>query len=663
MKLFYSTLFIISFGFSTVFSQWTSNPALGKAVRTGPRLEYDNFSVHDGRGGAFIFWQSSSGGFNDIVFTRLTSEGFHAFGSATSGRFLTSSNTPQYLVEAIPDGNNGVFVVYREGGLYLQHLDAAGLRLMGSFGKLISENEDTKCHLALDGNGGVFATWEEWGDEDAEFTYSLVQRFSSTGTAQWAPTNSGIRVVTNNAIPDTYNDALGIVESGVGEVIIAFVDNRNSNYDKIIELFDNLDIYAQKIDINGNRLWGAGGKQVCTNNKNQYSTSYGEKGKKLLTTDKAGGAIIAWEDYRNDPYNGDDGDGGDIFAQRLNSDGNPMWGLEGVAVCTAQDYQDDITMMPSGNGGAIITWNDERSSNSRIYTQIIRPDGTPLLPLNGKAVFADYEGYVAHPSTDNLYFLLAIENDEREVIVQKIEAATGNFLWGTGRLMANLSKNGGSPISIVHDGGSGAIVSYDFNDDIFANRVDGNGLLPVSLVQFNALYANGNTELSWVTAQEQNSSYFGVERSKDGLQFVEIGRLTAAGNSLSEKNYRFADPVNKAGFFEGSTVFYRLNMVDKDGKKAYSPVRKITIPISEIVVKIAGNPVQDQLKVLLTSPKQQQGQLKVFNLEGRLIHNQNLRLLEGQNQVNIAANSWPTGGYIIHFTNHNQTKSIQFIKN
>jgi hypothetical protein len=104
-------------------------------------------------------------------------------------------------------------------------------------------------------------------------------------------------------------------------------------------------------------------------------------------------------------------------------------------------------------------------------------------------------------------------------------------------------------------------------------------------------------------------------------------------------------------------------MVDKNGNKEYSSVRKITIPITETIVQIAGNPVKDQLKVLFTSPKQQKGQLQIYNMKGRLMHQQNVRLPEGQNQLDIPANTWPNGGYIIHFTNKDQIKSIPFIKN
>ena len=49
-------------------------------------------------------------------------------------------------------------------------------------------------------------------------------------------------------------------------------------------------------------------------------------------SDGAGGAIIAWFDYRSDGS-------GDIYAQRIGRDGVPLWTANGVAVCTATGGQ------------------------------------------------------------------------------------------------------------------------------------------------------------------------------------------------------------------------------------------------------------------------------------------------------------------------------------
>jgi hypothetical protein len=67
------------------------------------------------------------------------------------------------------------------------------------------------------------------------------------------------------------------------------------------------DVFAQKLDYSGNKLWAPAGVIVDTN-----VTSMVNETTMRGATDGSGGAIIAWEDNRN-------GDVADIFAQRLNS--------------------------------------------------------------------------------------------------------------------------------------------------------------------------------------------------------------------------------------------------------------------------------------------------------------------------------------------------------
>lgn len=89
--------------------------------------------------------------------------------------------------------------------------------------------------------------------------------------------------------------------------------------------------------------------------------------------------------------------------------------------------------------------------------------------------------------------------------------------------------------------------------------------LPVNLLQFSG-WKNGNSnELNWSTSSEQDNDYFIIERSTDGVTFIEIGRVDRKGNSTTVQQYSFNDfkPSNGANY-------YRLKQVDFDGKASYS---------------------------------------------------------------------------------------------
>lgn len=113
------------------------------------------------------------------------------------------------------------------------------------------------------------------------------------------------------------------------------------------------------------------------------------------------------------------------------------------------------------------------------------------------------------------------------------------------------------------------------------------GTLPVTLAEFR-VSADGNVaQLTWTTMVESNSSHFEIERSKDGRNWVSIGRTLANGNSASALVYSFSDKGASRGY-----NYYRLKMIDLDNTFAYSTIQG---------VKIAGdgsslfpNPVADK---------------------------------------------------------------------
>lgn len=89
--------------------------------------------------------------------------------------------------------------------------------------------------------------------------------------------------------------------------------------------------------------------------------------------------------------------------------------------------------------------------------------------------------------------------------------------------------------------------------------------LPVELLSFNCTSNQRGIELNWITATEHDNDYFAIERSADGKNFEEIARISGAGNSTSETEYRYMDknPLNGINY-------YRLKQVDFNGNSTNS---------------------------------------------------------------------------------------------
>jgi hypothetical protein len=97
-------------------------------------------------------------------------------------------------------------------------------------------------------------------------------------------------------------------------------------------------------------------------------------------------------------------------------------------------------------------------------------------------------------------------------------------------------------------------------------------VLPITLVSFTAKEVSKGCQLNWVTASEINNEYFLVEKSVDGKNFSEAGKVSGAGNSTSTLYYSLLDEYPYSG-----VSYYRLKQVDYDGTFAYSDVVAISM--------------------------------------------------------------------------------------
>ena len=84
--------------------------------------------------------------------------------------------------------------------------------------------------------------------------------------------------------------------------------------------------------------------------------------------------------------------------------------------------------------------------------------------------------------------------------------------------------------------------------------------LPVELVSFTVKEENRTNLLSWTTASEYNSDYFKLEWSKNGVDWLTVKEIPAAGNSNIMIHYSFEHKDFTNGY-----NYYRLTQYDFNG--------------------------------------------------------------------------------------------------
>lgn len=129
-------------------------------------------------------------------------------------------------------------------------------------------------------------------------------------------------------------------------------------------------IYASRLSPEGDLVWSPNAVEVA-------SSVYPQRYPRIVS-DGAGGVIVVWQR--------DDTQVGSIFAQRLAPDGTRLWGSQGFMVSNTWINCQEPEVVGDTFGGAIITWEQGGSSDQWIYAQRIDPSGDPLWDSHGVLV-------------------------------------------------------------------------------------------------------------------------------------------------------------------------------------------------------------------------------------------------------------------------------------
>ena len=150
--------------------------------------------------------------------------------------------------------------------------------------------------------------------------------------------------------------------------------------------------------------------------------------------------------------------------------------------------------------------------------------------------------------------------------------------------------------------------------------------LPLTLLSFTLEKDNGVAFLQWVVTDQVNANYFDVQRSVDGLIFGSVGTVAAAGTSSGNADYIYHDPLNG---ISGGIVYYRLRMVDDDGKYSYSPVREMAVDGSDQpLVAISPNPAGSVLILRFGAVPEGRYELTVVSAGGQVVKSQEITVAQ-----------------------------------
>ncbi|KAA5533562.1 T9SS type A sorting domain-containing protein [Taibaiella lutea] len=276
-------------------------------------------------------------------------------------------------------------------------------------------------------------------------------------------------------------------------------------------------------------------------------------------------------------------------------------------------------------------------------------DGTPYLNRNyliratGTSGSTDVQFFFTDAELANLGSTLGNLN------ITKVSGNTcaPDFVYTPGTNTALLQTGSEQPVSGVN--------YIQVNTQGFSNFfiMPGSAPLPLELISFTGQSKGAINLLNWKTADEKGFSHFELQRSADGKQFSKLSIIAADRNNGGNYDYTDANPLKGKNF-------YRLNMVDANGKSSVSTVVELrSNEGSNMSVSLYPNPVNKLLKIVVDGNVDADAAIQVTDIVGKVVKT----VAMSSNTAEIDMSGLSNGIYIIKYSNHEGSFKGKVIKN
>lgn len=459
MKKVMFLLLVISY---SALAQWSSDPSVNTPVCVAAENQKDVALMMNNEGNIFVSWTDHrNSDKTDIYIQSLNSNGNVRW--TTNGIPVKIDTLISVYSRIVDDGAGGVIIIWHEAfpsnsRIVAQRVDASGNIMWNPDGVVLSQATYpitlSEATPVTDGSGGIYAVWvtNSGGVENDIYC----QRVGSNGQFTWGAPVPVCNLPGSQAIISVDSDKQG-------GVVISWSDFRSGN----------VDIYAQRLDPLGNILWALNGKVVCNEPSNQ--------GQSKIAVDEQGNSYITWEDRRNNSLNPD------IYAQKLDSNGDEVWLANGVPVCIlTNSVQTKPVIVADNLGGAIVAWTDLRNNNEDIFAQKINSTGNAQWTSNGIPIStrsAALEGNIKIVSDNSGGAIMCwqVFVGVYDLLAQLVDA-NGTVQWAQDGIYVCNAAGNQSLHQIVLDNDDNLFVGWqDFrngsDNDIYIQRVNNDGTL------------------------------------------------------------------------------------------------------------------------------------------------------------------------------------------
>ncbi len=424
---------------SALHAGWSRDPSNNTVIVQSMTNTYSSVDLcADGRGGAFLAWkQTRSSG---LTYYRAQVQQINANGElvwplgALPITGLTSSQLEVALSPSIVDNCLVAWIVPSSVGsdAYVQRIQSPGQipAFWPSNGVNVNATFSNKTSVMVvsDGSGGAIVGWCDLRMGDWR---GFARRVDVNGTIAWGPPWSGMPFSTNAVYEPR------MIANGHSGALLTW-----ARYPRYGSTFTH-QIFAQQLNAYGATMWPSNGVQVG------WTTNV--QGNAAMAIDSSRNAFVAWDENR--------GSGSAIYAQRITTNGECLWSSVGVLVATSAPPQSFPCLLADGTGTVIVAYQ----ANTDLYIQRMNSFGQPTWGLGGVQLSAlgnydDHQKIVATSAGDYIVVWRSDRGDDW-IVAQKINAA-GQVQWTPNGINVGRADAGSDP-RVTADKSGGAIIAWE----------------------------------------------------------------------------------------------------------------------------------------------------------------------------------------------------------
>ncbi|MEA1972174.1 MAG: hypothetical protein U9N34_02615, partial [Candidatus Cloacimonadota bacterium] len=330
---------------------WTEN---GNPIANEIGSQTGHTFWEDGNGGAVLAYVDNYNNDENIKSKGIAADGSISWTTMICDYDDEGTSIIQSRVKSAKDNEGGFIFVWQDKrnvntDLYGQRVNIDGEIQWAENGIQITtfEAEDVNPRLCTSSDNGAFIAWENGAATSSDL---YITKISNDGTNVWG------NVVISEEVNAQNNPR---VSTGAdGGVYVVWGDHRN----------EDLDIFAQHYDSNGNELWLSGGRAICDLPLPQVDPEININNENVY---------ISWNDSRNGSVG--------LYYQLYDFAGNQLLEDNGEQIFLGLSGNAEELKIVETNEGKYFIWKDGRNNylGKQIFVQKIDGDGNIYFDENG----------------------------------------------------------------------------------------------------------------------------------------------------------------------------------------------------------------------------------------------------------------------------------------